>query len=118
MGNGITTTDKGNTMSKKVNLSQISNLVKRGREAYIDPKLTDDIKSLDASVEGDAFIYEEAQGDPADEDFVNHKNTWRNRVAKCAEEAERECSIQWTEEGEMVVSLKPVKQKRKARLPK
>ena len=105
-------------MSKRVNLSEITNLVKRGREAYIDPKLTDDIKSLDASVAGDAFIYEEAQGDPSDEDFVNHKNTWRNRVAKCAELVERECSVQWTETGEMIVSLKPVKVKRKARLPK
>jgi len=105
-------------MSKKVNLSQITNLVKRGREAHIDPKLTDDILSLDTSVLGDAFIYEEAQGNPADEDFVNHKNTWRNRVTKSAEAVNRECSIQWTEDGEMVVSLKVVKAKRKPRLPK
>jgi len=105
-------------MSKKVNLSDITNLVKRGREAYIDPKLTADIKALDPSAVGEAFIYEEAQGNPSDEDFVNHKNTWRNRVTKCAEEVNRECSIQWTTDGEMVVSLKVVKSKRKPRLPK
>ncbi len=102
-------------MSKKINLSQISNLVKRGRDAYIDPDLTADITALDPSVIGDAFIYELAQGNPSDEDFVNHKNTWRNRVSKCAELAERECSIQWTTDGDMIVSLKPTKVKRKAR---
>ncbi len=104
-------------MSKKVNLSQINNLVKRGREAYIDPDLTADIQALDPSVIGDAFIYELAQGNPSDDDFVNHKNTWRNRVAKCAELVARECSVQWTTDGEMIVTLKPVKVKRKARLP-
>jgi hypothetical protein len=99
-------------MSKKINLNEVSNLVKRGREAFSDPELVADILSLDASVDGDAFMYETATGNPADDDYVNHKNTWRNRVAKCAEEAQRECSIHWTEVGEMIVSLKPVKKKR------
>lgn len=99
-------------MSKKVNLGDIQNLVKRGREAYTDPDLVADIASLDEAVVGDAFYYEPAQGNPADDEFVNHKNTWRNRVAKCAEEANRECSILWTTEGEMVVSLKQTKKKR------
>jgi len=103
-------------MSKKINLSQITNLVKRGREAYIDPELTADIQALDPSAVGEAFIYELAKGNPSDDDFVNHKNTWRNRVSKCAELVGRECSIQWTTDGEMVVSLKPAKVKRKARV--
>jgi hypothetical protein len=100
-------------MAKKINLNEVTNLVKRGREGYNDPELVADILALDASIEGDAFMFETATGDPADEDFVNHKNTWRNRVAKSAEVAEREVSIHWTTEGEMIVSLKPVKAKRK-----
>jgi hypothetical protein len=99
-------------MAQKINLNEVTNLVKRGREGYNDPELVADILSLDASIDGDAFIYESATGDPSDEDFVNHKNTWRNRVAKSAEQADRECSIHWTEDGQMIVSLKPVKKKR------
>jgi hypothetical protein len=99
-------------MSKKINLSEVTNLVKRGRDSYSDPELVSDILALDASIEGDAFVYESATGNPADDEFVNHKNTWRNRVARCAEVAEREVSIHWTTDGEMVVSLKPVKKKR------
>lgn len=102
-------------MSKKINLSEITNLVKRGREAFTDPALLSDILALDAKVDGDAFVYEDATSDPSDEEFVNHKNTWRNRVAKCADEAGRECSIHWTTDGQMVVSLKMVKAKRKPR---
>jgi hypothetical protein len=99
-------------MAKKINLNEVSNLVKRGREGYNDPELVADILALDASIEGDAFMFETATGDPSDDEFVNHKNTWRNRVAKCAEQAEREVSIHWTTEGEMIVSLKPAKRKR------
>ena len=99
-------------MSKKINLSEVTNLVKRGRDSYSDPELVSDILALDASIEGDAFVYESATGNPADDEFVNHKNTWRNRVAKSAEQADRECSIHWTEDGQMIVSLKPVKKKR------
>lgn len=99
-------------MSQKVNLNDITNLVKRGRDKFSDPQLVADILSLDATIEGDGFYYGEAQGNPSDEDFVNHKNTWRNRVAKCAEEANRECSVFWDEDGQMIVTLKPVKKKR------
>lgn len=100
-------------MSQKINLSQVTNLVKRGRQAIIDLALVADIQALDPAIDGDAFIYEDAQGDTSDEDFPNWKNTWRGRVAKAGEACDRECSILWTTEGEMVVSLKPVKGKRK-----
>ena len=99
-------------MSRKVNLSEISNLVKRGRDAFSDDEITADILSLDADIEGDAVYIDKAQGTPSDDDFINHKNTWRNRVAKCAEIAEREISIFWTETGQMLVTLKVVKKKR------
>jgi hypothetical protein len=99
-------------MTLKVNLSEITNLVKRGRQAVIDQALLADIMSLDANVVGDAFIYADAQGDPTDDEFVNHKNSWRGRVAKAGEACDRDCSILWTTAGEMVVSLKPVKAKR------
>ena len=99
-------------MSKKINLNEVTNLVKRGRGEYENPDLVADILALDASIDGDAFVFELATGDPSDDEFVNHKNTWRNRVAKCAEQADREVSIHWTTEGEMVVSLKPAKRKR------
>ena len=47
-------------MTLKVNLSEITNLVKRGRQAVIDQALLADIMSLDANVAGDAFIYADA----------------------------------------------------------
>lgn len=96
----------------KVNLNDLTNLVKRGRQAILDMNLVAEIQTIDPTIIGDAIIYDLAQGDPADDEFANHKNTWRGRVARSAEYLGVDCSVNWTTEGEMIVSLKPVKAKR------
>ena len=106
--------EKGDTMSeRKINLSDLTNLVKRGRQGVLDLALKGEIEAIDPTVPGEGFKYELAQGDPSDDEFVNHKNTWRNRVAKASEACGRETSVFWTTDGEMIVTLKPVKAKRK-----
>ena len=85
----------------KVNLNELTNLVKRGRQAILDMNLVAEIQTIDPAIIGDAIIYDLAQGDPSDEDF-----------ARSAEYLGVDCSVNWTTEGEMIVSLKPVKAKR------
>jgi hypothetical protein len=97
----------------KVNLKDIqSRLVKRGREAYENPQLTEELTALTPD-DGDAFLFEEAtfEGEvtPDNPDYVNHKNLWRNRVKSVSTSVgipDGSLSIQWTIDGEMVVSYK------------
>jgi hypothetical protein len=97
----------------KVNLADLTNLVKRGRQGVVDLQLQAEIEAIDPNEVGAGFIYPDAQGDPSDDDFLNHKNTWRNRVAKASDAVQRETSVLWTTEGEMVVTLKAKKVKGK-----
>lgn len=98
----------------KVNLKQIqSRLVKRGRDAYQNESLVAELLALDASNPEDAFLFEEAtyEGEcvSTNEDYTNHKNTWRNRVASLATRhlgEGVEISVQWTDAGEMIVSFR------------
>jgi len=98
----------------KVNLKEIqSRLVKRGREAYENANLVAELQSLDAGNPLDAFLFEEAtyEGEcsSSNEDYTNHKNLWRNRVSSLAGRYlgdEVEISVQWTDKGEMIVSLR------------
>jgi len=97
----------------KINLSDIqSRLIKRGRQHFTDEALEAEIAELDPAVEGDGFIYEVATGEIDSEDFPSHKNLWRGRVARCAETVGVTCSVQWTDLGEMVVTLQTAKKKR------
>ena len=95
----------------KVNLKEIqSRLVKRGRDAYVNPELSAELLALTPD-ESDAFLFEEAtfSGDTASEEYVNHKNLWRNRtnsVASACGIPDKSLSIQWTIDGEMIVSYK------------
>lgn len=90
----------------KVNLSDIqSRLVKRGRDAFQDPILEADLLALDPANADDAFIYEAGQGNPADDNYVAHKNKVRNRVVSVADRYSIAVSIQWTDAGECVVTL-------------
>jgi hypothetical protein len=91
----------------KVNLKDISaQLVKRGRDAYDNPELVEELLALDATVEGDAFIFPDAKGDTTSTDYTNHKNLWRNRVTGLAERYNiGKVSIAWSVEGDMVVSI-------------
>jgi hypothetical protein len=96
----------------KVNLSDIqSRLVRRGREAYENESLVAELRALDASNPEDAFLFEEATftGDKGSDDYINHKNLWRGRVAGLAARyigESVELSVQWTDAGEMVVSYR------------
>jgi len=98
----------------KVNLKEIqSRLVKRGREAYENANLVAELQALDAGDPEDAFLFEEAtyEGEcsSTNEDYTNHKNLWRNRVSSLAGRYlgdEVEISVQWTDAGEMIVSLR------------
>ena len=97
----------------KVNLKDIqARLVKRGREAYENEQLSAELTALTPNPD-DAFIFDEAtfagEAKADNPDYVNHKNLWRNRVGSIAERngiAKDALSIQWTVDGEMVVSYK------------
>lgn len=97
----------------KVNLKDIqSRLVKRGREAYENAELTAELLAL-TPTDDDAFIFDEAtfvgEAKADNPEYINHKNLWRNRVGSVAERhgIEKEAlSIQWTVDGQMVVSYK------------
>ena len=90
----------------KVNLNDIqSRLVKRGRDAFQDEILESELLALDADIVDDAFIYEAGQGNPTDANYVAHKNKMRNRVTSIASQHSLGVSIQWTIDGECVVSL-------------
>lgn len=96
----------------KVNLRDIqARLVKRGRDAYENEALVAELLGLDLNDEHDAFLFTEAtfDGDTAGDDYVNHKNAWRNRVSSLALRVLPEgtkISVQWTLDGEMIVSVK------------
>jgi hypothetical protein len=90
----------------KVNLAEISaQLVKRGREAFHDGELEAELLALNPDDENDAFIYENGVGNPEDSDYIAHKNKMRNRIAGVAKRLGYAVSIQWTENGDCVVSL-------------
>ena len=99
----------------KINLNDLQGMLsKRGREAFHDETLQAEILSLDPKVEGDAFIWDSAQGNPSDEDYTNHKAKYHGRVETIAERNNVAVSVQWTTDGRCVVSLaKPAKGKRK-----
>lgn len=104
-------THKGAIPMAKVNLKDIqSRLVKRGRDAYENEQLSAELTALSPEND-DAFLFEEATfaGDTDSDEYVNHKNLWRNRVKSVASSVgipDGSLSIQWTVDGEMVVSYK------------
>ena len=98
----------------KVNLSELQGVLsKRGREPFNDPALELEIQSLDPKIDGDAFIWDSATGNPNDEEYTNHKAKYRGRVETIADKAGIAVSVQWTNSGQCVVSLAKVKGKRK-----
>jgi len=94
----------------KVSLSAIqSQLVKRGRDAYENEALAEELRGLDPSDPDSAIKFADAQGDPNDEKYTNHKNLWRGRVSSVASQLgipDGALSIIWTFSGEMVVTYK------------
>jgi hypothetical protein len=94
----------------KINLSDIQGLVvTRGRKPYENAELLADIKSLDASDPNEAICWEEAEGDPSDEEYNLHKAKFRSRAEAVADTAGVEISTTWLTDGRMVIKLKPKK---------
>lgn len=95
--------------NRKVNLSAIQQkLVKRGKARYENDQLAQDILSLDPTNPDDAFYWGEAvvnlNLDP--KKLQSEKMRYRSRAESIAEMLGVAIRIQWTDEGEMVISLK------------
>ncbi len=102
------TGDRKAEPNKKVNLNSIkANLVKRGKPPYENPALEADIKSLDPTVEGDAFYWSEAKVNlSAPQDKVQaEKMKYRNRALSVADKCGISIAINWQDDGQMVISL-------------
>lgn len=94
----------------KINLSDIQGLVvTRGRKPYENSELLEDIKSLDPSDPNDGLCWEDAQGDPEDEEYSLHKAKFRSRAEAVADTAGVEISTSWLTDGRMVIRLKTKK---------
>lgn len=91
----------------KINLSDIQSLiVGRGRKPYENAELLADIEGIDPSNPDDGIIWEDAQGNPDDEEYVNHKSKFRSRAEAVAEQIGREISTVWLSDGRLVIKLK------------
>ena len=96
----------------KINLSDIQGLiVTRGRKPYENAELLADIMSLDPSDADQALCWEEAQGDPSDDEYSLHKAKFRSRAEAVATQAGVEISTTWLTDGRLVIKLKPSKKK-------
>ena len=95
--------------NKKVNLNEIqSKLAKRGKPAYTNKDLAQDILSLNPEVEGDAFIWADAQVNPtlSEKEMQTVKARFRNRAESVAESLGIAIRINFTTDGEMIISLR------------
>ena len=102
------TGDRTSGTNKKVNLNLIkADLVKRGKPPYENPTLLADILALDPTVEGDAFLWEEAKValKGTKEKVQAEKMKYRNRALSVSDKCGIPIAINWTSEGEMVISL-------------
>ena len=98
----------------KINLSDLVGELKgRGRAPYSDPAFEQELLALDPAIDGDAFVWDIAQGNPNDDDYTNHKAKYRGRVEKVAETNGIAVTVQWTSDGRCVVSLMKRKGKSK-----
>ena len=97
----------------KINLSDIQSLiVGRGRKPYENAELLAEIEAIDPNDPNDGIIWEDAQGNPEDEEYVNHKSKFRSRAEAVAEQIGREISTVWLADGRLVIKLKTGKNKK------
>jgi hypothetical protein len=92
--------------NRKVSLKEIQKQMKgRGRDKFSDPELEKDLKGLKV---GEAIVWEQAKVDTTKTQKVQNreKAKHRNRAVSVGESAGVEISVGWTEEGEMVITLK------------
>ena len=101
--------DPSKKITNKVNLSEIkSKLVKRGKPPYENMELAKDILDIDPLDSSDAFIWVEAKVNLNQEpSFIQKdKMRFRNRAETVAEKVGVVIQINWTDDGEMVISRK------------
>jgi hypothetical protein len=93
--------------NRKVNLSEVQ-IVKRGKPPYENEELAQDILNLDPTNPDDAFLWAEAVVNLNQNQKVvgNEKMKYRTRAESIAERLGVAIRINWTSEGEMVISLK------------
>ena len=107
-------TERKKNAMKKINLNDIkANLVTRGRHPYTNTELESAIRELNPLDDGDGFVWEEAQGNPLDEEYSSHKAKYRNRVITISDQLGIAVTAQWTNDGELVVALAKKANKRK-----
>lgn len=95
--------------NRKVNLKALQgSLSKKGKPAYQNPALASDIRSLSTDDPNDAFIWAEAVVTLTGDKTVDNRNKmlWRQRAVSVSESVEIPIRIQWTNDGEMVISRK------------
>ena len=91
----------------KINLSEIQSLVVgRGRKPYENSELMADIVAINPEDPNDGIVWEDAQGNPEDEDYANHKAKFRSRAEAVADKAEVQISTIWLSDGRLVIKLK------------
>lgn len=97
----------------KINLSDIESLiVGRGRKPYENAELLADIQAIDPLDPNDGIIWEDAQGNPEDEEYPNHKAKFRSRAEAVADSANLVISTVWLQDGRLVIKLKTGKKKK------
>ncbi len=97
----------------KINLSDIQSLVVgRGRKPYENAELLAEIEAIDPNDPNDGIIWVDAQGNPEDEEYVNHKSKFRSRAEAVAEQIGREISTVWLADGRLAIKLKTGKNKK------
>lgn len=95
--------------NRKVNLKDLQgNLSKKGKPSYQNKALETDILSLDPNDPNDGFFWAEATilltGDPKKDNAT--KMLWRQRAISVAKTTGITIRIQWTTDGQMVISRK------------
>lgn len=91
----------------KINLSDIQSLVVgRGRKPYENSELMADIVAINPDDPNDGIVWTEAQGNPDDDDYANHKAKFRSRAEAVANKAEVQISTVWLSDGRLVIKLK------------
>ena len=98
----------------KINLSDIQSLVVgRGRKPYENAELLADIQAINPADPNDGIVWVDAQGDPEDEEYANHKAKFRSRAEAVADKAGLNISTVWLSDGRLVIRLKTKKTKTK-----
>lgn len=99
----------------KVNLNEIrSRIVGRGRKAYANPALANDLTSLTPD---EGYLWDEAAtpANLSDADRTAHRAKFRGRAESVADSIGRKISVGWLDDGQMLITLRKEKGKTKSK---